>query len=65
MSSNKFRTAGTLLKKAQPLLGIVLKGSLDYVGALLEACARKSLRRLSQQSDVSQSSVEAAKNCFV
>jgi hypothetical protein len=64
MSSNKLRTAGTLLKKVQPLLHIVLKESLDYTGALLEVSARKSLRRLSQQSGVSQSSVEAAKNYF-
>jgi hypothetical protein len=63
MSSNKFRTAGTLLKKVQPLLRIVLKESSDYIGALLEASERKS-ERLSQQSGVSQSSVEAAKNCF-
>jgi len=58
MSSNKFQTAGTFLKKVQSLLRIVLKESLGYIGALLVASVGKYLRRLSQQS------VEAAKNCF-
>jgi hypothetical protein len=55
---------GTLLKKVQPYLCVVLKESLDYIGTLLEASARKYLRQLSQQSGVSQLSVMAAKNCF-
>ena len=39
MSSNKFRTAGILLKKVQPLLRIVLKESSDYNGARLQGPA--------------------------